>query len=280
MSVINDIRIVELRVLENLANRVWADGICTSEGAGQFSSLGLSQRMYADLLVTLYEDQLLNIEGDEIRDRIYNLETSHKPRFLRASLVSYLSTSPVFHCVSLTYRGLRRIDDLRDELRHDRVLERFGILLDGRYIVSDLIRFLESSNGAPVTLIFADVDDFKEFNTRYGYKAGDAVLRHVFTTAKRIIGNRGEVYRRGGEEIIAVLPYCELNVGENTAERLREEIANSLIAYEEQELHTTLSIGVAASPPFDPDGTSLETHAESALMQAKSEGKNRVITAR
>jgi diguanylate cyclase (GGDEF)-like protein len=279
MLVTTDPRLTELKLLQNLADGTWRDGVCTAEAAGQTSALGLSQQLYADLLVTLFEDGFLQITSEELSGQLsgWLYRKTRGQWGFRQGVVTWLCTSPVFHAATVTYRGRRHIDELRDRLRRDRVLERFGILLDGRYIVSDLIRFLESANGAPVSLLFADVDDFKQFNSKYGYKAGDDVLRHVFTIARRIIGNRGEVYRRGGEEIVAVLPYCGLDVGRDAAERIREEVANTTVAYDQQELYTTLSIGVAASPPRDPDGTALETHAENALNRAKAEGKNRVV---
>ncbi len=150
-------------------------------------------------------------------------------------------------------------------------------MLDGRYIISDLIHFLERAKGEPVSLLFGDVDDFKQFNSKHGYKAGDAVLRHVFSIARRAVGNRGEVYRRGGEELIALLPFCDLNVGKELAEHIREQVENTTVPYDSETLNTTLSIGVAASPPRDPDGPALETHGENALTRAKREGKNRVV---
>jgi two-component system, cell cycle response regulator len=181
--------------------------------------------------------------------------------------------------VTVTYRGLRHIEELRDQLRRDRVLDRFGILFDGRYIVSDLIDFLERANGEPVSVLLADVDDFKRFNFDYGYKAGDAVLCHVFRTMRRTIAHRGEVYRRGGEEIEALLPYCDLDANEALARRVCEEVAKSIVSHDGKELLVTLSIGVAASPPSDSDGPGLEADAENALKRAKREGKNRVIVA-
>jgi diguanylate cyclase (GGDEF)-like protein len=160
------------------------------------------------------------------------------------------------------------------------VLEKFGILIDGRYIVSDLIHSLETADGESVSLLFADVDDFKRFNSQYGYKAGDEVLRHVFRVTRRIVGNHGEVYRRGGEEIIAILPYVDLKRAIDLGERIRERVCSTSVHYENEELHATLGIGrLAASPPHDPDGPGLETYAEHALGQAKTSGKNRLVLA-
>jgi len=276
MLAITDPRIVELKLLENLANRSWDHGVSFAEGAGQYAALGLSQQMYADLLLTLFEDGLLHTTAEGIRNEIEKNER-RKDITSRYHVLMALCTSRVYHAIEVTYRGLRRIEELRELLRRDRVLEKFGILLDGRYIVSDLIHFLERVNGEPISLLLADVDDFKRFNTEYGYKAGDAVLRHAFSTIKQTVSSRGEVYRQGGEEILILLPYCGIDEGKALAERIRDKIENTTVPYEGNQLHVTLSIGVTASPPCNPDGPALEAYAENGLKRAKSMGKNCVI---
>src|SRR5260370_31531710 len=124
MPVTADPRLIELKLLQNLADGTWRDGVCTAAAAGQGTALGLSQGIYADLLVTLHEDGLLTIGAGDIRNRLDDYER-HKMTAFRESVIRMLSASNVFHQVTVTYRGLRRIDELRDQLRRDRVLERF-----------------------------------------------------------------------------------------------------------------------------------------------------------
>lgn len=244
--------------------------------------MGLKRGMYAEMIMTLLEDGLLDTAVDELRRGLEYL-ARYKESAGRDMSLRKLSLSDDYTPVSVTYRGIRRIEELRDQLRRDRVLDRFGILLDGRYIVSDLIGFLERADGESVSMLFADVDDFKRYNSEHGYKAGDAVLCHVFRQVRRTIGHHGEVYRRGGEEIVVLLPYWALHwalqASTTLARRICDEVANTVIAYEDKEHRVTLSIGVAASPPIDPDGPALEAQAESALKRAKNAGKNRVVVA-
>lgn len=275
MPAITDTRVVELRVLENLVDRTWDHGISFANG-WQYDPLGLSQQMFADLILTLIEDGLLHTTAEAIRNELEKYERQ-KDAASRRNVLMALCTTRVFIEIEITYRSLRRIEELRDLLRRDRVLEKFGILLDGRYIVSDLIYFLERVNGEPISLLLADVDDFKRFNTDYGYKAGDAVLRQAFRTIKQTVSGRGEVYRQGGEEILILLPYCGIDEGKTLAERIRDKVEKTAVPYEGDQLNVTLSIGVAASPPCNPDGPALEVYAENGLKQAKRMGKNRVV---
>jgi hypothetical protein len=66
MPISFDPRIAELRVLENLADGTWSNGVSASEAAGQAAAVGMSSRLYSDLLVTLFEDGLLVAESDEL----------------------------------------------------------------------------------------------------------------------------------------------------------------------------------------------------------------------
>lgn len=268
-----DSRLLELKLLQSIGNGVWRNGVCLALGAGQLEALDISQREYADLLLTMFEEGFLSPESDGIRNEVRDYQV-HRTVSSRRQLVLWISVQQPFFDVAITYRGRRHIEELREQLRRDRVLEKFGILLDGRHIVSDLIYFLERANGEPVSLILADVDDFKKFNTDHGYKAGDEVLRQVFRIFRDMVADRGEVYRRGGEEIIALLPYCSDSACLDLAERVRQSIDNTTIGYEGTSLHATVSIGVATSPPCDADGPAIESHAEIGLKRAKDEGKN------
>ena len=274
----DDYRISELKLLEHLADRTWSEGICVPAGSGQAAAIGVPQQLYADLIVTLLEDGYLHTRDADIRRGFGHIARSRDPAD-REHLVNTIWGSQIYHEMTVTYRGLRRIDELRESLRRDRVLEAFGILLDGRYIVSDLNHFLERLAGEPMSLLLADVDDFKRFNEEQGYKAGDAVLREVFGVIKRLVGDRGEAYRRGGEEIEVLLPYHDLAKSRALAEQIREKTESSTVLYADKQLQVTLSIGVAASPPLNPDGPALEAHAENGLKKAKEDGKNRVTVA-
>lgn len=268
-----DPRLLELKLLQSIGNGVWRNGVCLALGAGQVEALDISQREYADLLLTMFEEGFLSPETDGIRNEVRDYQVNRTVSS-RRQLVLWISVQHPFFDVSITYRGRRHIEELREQLRRDRVLEKFGILLDGRYIVSDLNYWLERTNGEPISVALADVDDFKQFNTDHGYKAGDQVLREIFCIFRDTVANRGEVYRRGGEEIIVLLPYCSDNACRDLVERIRESIANTTMRYEDTSLHATVSIGVASSPPCDPDGPALESHAEMELKRAKTEGKN------
>jgi GGDEF domain-containing protein len=78
---------------------------------------------------------------------------------------------------------------------------------------------------------------------------------------------------------VAILPYSDEKEGKTMAERIREAVETTPAPYDDQQLSTTLSIGLAASPPCDRDGPALEALAGNAVNRAKSSGKNCVMVA-
>jgi diguanylate cyclase (GGDEF)-like protein len=135
----------------------------------------------------------------------------------------------------------------------------------------------EANAGRPVTVMIFDMDHFKSINDRFGHPAGDEILKLFATVVINTLRITDLSGRIGGEEFAALLP-CPLEEGVIAAERVRETFAASGIVVEEGPVDTSVSIGVAGGPA----GTELEVllaAADSALYQAKRNGRNRVEAA-
>jgi diguanylate cyclase (GGDEF)-like protein len=135
----------------------------------------------------------------------------------------------------------------------------------------------EANAGRPVTVMIFDLDHFKSINDRFGHPAGDEILKLFATVVINTLRITDLSGRIGGEEFAALLP-CPLEEGVIAAERVRETFAASGIVVEEGPVDTSVSIGVAGGPA----GTELEVllaAADSALYQAKRNGRNRVEAA-
>jgi diguanylate cyclase (GGDEF)-like protein len=135
----------------------------------------------------------------------------------------------------------------------------------------------EANAGRPVTVMIFDLDHFKSINDRFGHPAGDEILKLFATVVINTLRITDLSGRIGGEEFAALLP-CPLEEGVIAAERVREIFASSGIVVEDGPVDTSVSIGVAGGPA----GTELEVllaAADSALYQAKRNGRNRVEAA-
>ena len=129
--------------------------------------------------------------------------------------------------------------------------------------------------GGTFSIIFFDLDRFKEVNDEYGHLVGDEVLKRVAEIVEKANRNADIFARYGGEEFIILAPATDIAGARVHAERLRNDIEH----YRFSEIsHLTCSFGVAEYKPDADDVMSLFKRADTALYNAKKLGRNRVET--
>jgi len=128
-----------------------------------------------------------------------------------------------------------------------------------------------------LSLVMIDVDHFKRINDEYGHQAGDIVLRETARLMKDVLRTVDSLGRYGGEEFVAILPHTTHEDACQTAERLRQAVADNVFRSGSKELRVTISLGVASYPSEKVDSAgSLIREADHALYRAKQAGRNRV----
>lgn len=127
----------------------------------------------------------------------------------------------------------------------------------------------------PLSLLFLDIDDFKQVNDTLGHLRGDKILRQVATILKRGIRQADLLCRYGGDEFVMLLSQTPPDQAMMLAERLRQGVAQSSVNRLEQRCKVTVSIGVAGLEP-EMRMEDLIKEADEALYRAKQAGKNRV----
>lgn len=139
---------------------------------------------------------------------------------------------------------------------------------------------LASRSGEPVAVAMIDVDHFKKFNDTFGHLAGDAALRQVAEVLAESFRTTDLVARYGGEEFACLYPGMSLEDAARRLEQLRRRIVDLEIRIDPaRTAKVTVSVGVAVWPQ---DGVNLSETlalADVRLYQAKSSGRNRVVTA-
>jgi diguanylate cyclase (GGDEF)-like protein len=126
-----------------------------------------------------------------------------------------------------------------------------------------------------LSLLFLDIDDFKQVNDTLGHRVGDLVLKALGTYLQDAVRQADLVCRYGGEEFVVLLSETDTREAKISAERLRQGISRIKVNLPDRELRFTVSIGVAQLTP-GMDGDNLVKAADHALYQAKQTGKNRV----
>jgi two-component system, cell cycle response regulator len=123
--------------------------------------------------------------------------------------------------------------------------------------------------------VMVDIDFFKRINDQYGHAVGDVALRGV---AQKMIGKESIVGRLGGEEFAILIRRNSISEAVETAEQLRGEFAALRFDTEKGALTLTCSLGVSEWRPDEPIDEALK-RADAALYDAKTGGRNRVVTA-
>jgi len=177
------------------------------------------------------------------------------------------------------------LTDRNNQLRQaNEVLEQLSItdgltkLHNHRFFQDHLTREIKRVQRVkkPLSMIIADIDDFKALNDRLGHAAGDELLRRIARLMNESIRDSDLLARYGGEEFVVLATDTDLTGAERLAEKIRVAIAESSFILDEslRPTRTTVSMGVAQ---YDGNRKRFFAAADRALYRAKAAGKNCVV---
>jgi diguanylate cyclase (GGDEF)-like protein len=126
--------------------------------------------------------------------------------------------------------------------------------------------------GEQLSVMMLDIDHFKRYNDRYGHVEGDRMLVKLANILSLGMRNSDYIYRYGGEEFLLLLPKTDTDLACEIAERLRKMV--------EAEAGITISLGISSFQENMSNCENLIIRADSALYQAKQEGRNRIVANR
>lgn len=152
--------------------------------------------------------------------------------------------------------------------------------LANRYmVVQQLERLFElAGKGENLSLLFIDVDHFKQVNDTHGHELGDQVLRHIADAIADTLRPMDTVGRYGGEEFLVGLPGCSESDALKIGERVRQAVAAAVFTLEDgASLALSVSIGVAGSMDGWADLSELIKSGDHAMYEAKRQGRNCVV---
>lgn len=147
-------------------------------------------------------------------------------------------------------------------------------LLNRRYLEKRLDEEIDRSkrHRFPMSLMLLDVDNFKSYNDSFGHTAGDSALKIVAGILKEAVRGEDVAARYGGEEFSILLPQTTSAEAAAIAERIRRQIEKT----EFPKRRVTVSIGIASSAIETSSPEDLINAADSALYEAKNQGRNNV----
>jgi diguanylate cyclase (GGDEF)-like protein len=177
--------------------------------------------------------------------------------------------------------ALERVDRIETLVFVDPLTQVYNRSYFDLQVQNEMARAQREQNS--LALVIADIDDFKSFNTAFGYEAGNQVLSQVAQALKRGVRPFDTVSRWGGEEfsILLTAPVQAEDVA-TACERLRSIVERMPVHIEgldrrAHRLGVTVSIGVALYPDHAETAGDLWRAANQALLKAKRGDKNQVV---
>jgi diguanylate cyclase (GGDEF)-like protein len=151
-------------------------------------------------------------------------------------------------------------------------------LYNARFLISALEREIERANrfARPVSLLFLDIDQFKQVNDTRGHLVGSAALKAVGGALLETVRSVDSVCRYGGDEFAVLLLETHLERARVVAERVRHTIAAREFVIDGAPLKLTVSVGYATFPEHGKTARALLGAADKAMYAAKAAGKNAV----
>lgn len=192
----------------------------------------------------------------------------------------------------LMIRNLHALSDAMDLQKKASVLQsenkvlRQETSLDGltgvgnrRFFEGSLLKEFESARNHkwPLSLIFIDIDYFKDINDSHGHPAGDGILREIAKMITGTIRSEDIVARYGGDEFVVLLPGSDVEAASSIANRIVSEAAYCGVSTERADVTPTLSLGVVTMNAMNDFESPKEllAAADQALYCSKKAGRNR-----
>lgn len=181
-------------------------------------------------------------------------------------------------------RMSEKLSHLMDNLELQALYDPLTGVANRRYFLNRGQKIIQLAKRSEDTcsLIFLDVDKFKDINDSFGHNVGDKVLSHMAEIINDNIRINDIVGRLGGEEFAIMLPNADVSEAQVFAERLRKCVEEIPFDIEERKFNITISMGIAG---FKCNGIrvndleiieSLLRKADAAMYMAKKAGRNKV----
>ncbi|MEM9015215.1 MAG: PleD family two-component system response regulator [Pseudomonadota bacterium] len=189
--------------------------------------------------------------------------------------------------VTTQLRRKHYIDELRSSFQASlemAVTDQLTGLYNRRYLASHLSAMFDRAywTGRALSVLILDIDHFKKINDTYGHDAGDKVIKEFAGAISGAVRGIDLACRYGGEEFLIAMPDTDFKFAGVVAERIRKEVAERIFVVNagRDELNVTVSIGISSTEngPQDDTAQKLIKRADEALYEAKTNGRNQVIS--
>ncbi len=192
---------------------------------------------------------------------------------LLIATLTFLALRHAFQTATLLDRSGRKLAEAHAKAEHLAMHDVVTGLPNRAMLMTRLDMLLNDRRNGCTTVLYIDLDRFKPVNDLFGHEAGDRALIEVSHRLKSAVRESDLVARVGGDEfIIATTSIACIEDAEGLCRRLRECVEQP-IGIENSEVQVGISIGVAIAPQDATTSEELLRHADTAMYQAKADGR-------
>jgi len=259
----------ELRALD-IHDKPYADTAKNSDVFGRGSTMR-DKRVEASSSRRILLAIFFSVLGTVIMVYLDAYENLH--RFMNAypifGLKEFMVFFPAFVAIGFVLYSAGQIKELESEIKKRKKTEEALIesekkfrklsitdeltgLFNVRYFFNELKAEIERTDrySKPLSLIFVDINDFKDYNDRYGHLEGDQVLRKIAQAIQSCMRGSDTAYRYGGDEFVGILPETHEQGAAAVAERIRKIVkTHKYLPNPDKAVSITASVGVAEYTP-------------------------------
>lgn len=193
------------------------------------------------------------------------------PRYTDGDPLPLLSIIADYAAIAV--ENMRRYREIQNLAVHDDLTG----LYNTRYLyraLSELLRESESG-GEPFSLVFFDIDNFKQVVDTYGHLKGSQTLQEVAATIRGVLPERAFGVAYGGDEFVVVLEGFGKEAARKKAEEIRSALHNTVYLSDcGHQVRLTASFGIATYPDDGADVIKLLGVADRAMFRVKADGKD------
>ena len=220
-----------------------------------------------------------NVDGKHRNERVF---VRHKDGYrvpLQVNIFPIIQNGEILGSIELFTQDspTRYEDNLIEHLSGIAMHDALTGLPNRRYLESFLNYKLTQFErfGKNYAVMFADIDNFSDFNNTYGHEAGDLVLGNIASTIKKNMRKDDLIGRWGGEEIVGIYTIGAAYEAPIIADKFRMMVGHTEIDHEGESLKVTVSVGVTVGKTGD-TAESVVERADHLMYQSKEAGKNKV----
>jgi diguanylate cyclase len=177
---------------------------------------------------------------------------------------------------------VRKLAANLDQARQNECKDPLTHVANRRYFDRALPRHMTEAfaTGTPLSLVLADLDNFKSVNDNFGHQAGDDILRYFASLLQKNVKGRDIVARYGGEEFVLLLPSTDVPNAKLLVQQIKAQLekANLVVSKSGNAIgRVTCSFGIAQARAGE-EASGLIRRADVKLYEAKKAGRNRIAT--